>query len=168
MEPILDPEYWARRLKKATAERHNAIFICGKDRWEAIEAEHRKILQREIRPNDSILDVGCGWGRLLNLMPTHWKGQYLGIDLSPDFIALARQERPKYQFALGDASILLHAMDQTQLCAQFDVAVLISIRPMIKRNLGSAYWDVLESRIQKMAKRILYLEYDEFQPQQAE
>lgn len=152
-ECISDVRYWRRRLREAR-ELHHAIFRCPADRWERIAEKHREILARLIQPRDSILDAGCGWGRLLDLLPPTWDGRYLGVDLSPDFVRMAQELHPRREFVVTD----LRRLDVPDT---FDVAVLISMRPMIRRNLGDEAWAEVESRLRDRVSRILYLEYDE-------
>lgn len=159
MEPILDTEYWKNRLLQAQGGHlHHAVFRCSKDRWERIEVAHRTILAELIGRGESILDAGCGWGRLLDLLPPNWKGRYLGVDLSPDFIALARRNYPhhKYDFKTGDLRSLPYLSSK-----EMDWGVLISIRPMVLRNLGYEVWEAMEVELSRVCKKLLFLEYDE-------
>lgn len=154
-EPILSPKYWRDRLAvQGRDERHRSIFITPKENWDAIATRHRELLADLIKPNESVLDAGCGWGRLLELMPNDWRGDYLGVDLSPDLIDLARKENPTHSFIVADLR-KIPAHSQT-----FNVAVLISIRPMIKRNLSEDFWNEVETELRRVAKRLLFLEYD--------
>ena len=156
-ELIQSPSYWRRRLQQAPPDQlHHAIFKCGLDQWRRIEEKHREILSTVLRSSDSVLDCGCGWGRLLNLMPDWWQGDYLGVDLSPDFVHLARVERPGVEFAVGN----LAEYPLTLEPQSFDWAVLISIRPMIKRHLGEEKWSEMERAVRQAARKLLYLEYD--------
>lgn len=152
-EPVNDPVYWQTRLATAQ-ERHHAIFRCHLDRWLEIEAKHKKILADVVWNTASVLDAGCAWGRLLDLMPKTWTGDYLGVDLSPDFIDLARKEHSNKMFRVGDLR-MIPACSNT-----YDIAVLISIRPMIKRNLGEDEWMKMETELRRVARRLLFLEYD--------
>ena len=152
-EPILEPGYWARRLREAAVQ-HHAVFRCPLDRWQRIEDKHRAILARVVNSGDFILDAGCGWGRLLTLMPPTWFGAYVGIDLSPAFIQLARTLHPLRRFEVGDLRTLLPMQ-------AFDLGVLISIRPMVIRNCGQETWDQMNDSLRSCCKRLLFLEYDE-------
>lgn len=154
-QPISDPEYWRQRLINAK-EMHQAVFLCSHAKWEAIAQSHREILRELIKPTDSILDCGCGWGRLLDMLPAEWNGDYLGVDLSPDFIELAKRTYPGRPFLQGDLREPL-----PRIYHQYDWAVLISVRPMVQRNLGGEVWDVMEQRIKQVARQMLFLEYDE-------
>lgn len=155
-EDILNAAYWKKRLETAT-DRHQAIFRCDLARWRRIEDKHRQILARTIGNIDSILDAGCGWGRLLDLMPKQWYGSYIGIDISPDFIDIARKTYPTRVFKQGDIA------DPKRFATRirYDWAICISMRPMIRRNLGDEYWDTVQANLLTLTNRILFLEYDE-------
>lgn len=166
-EPIFDPSYWKKRLQDAPdTNPHHAIMICDIDRWKKAEEIHRKILKSHINPNDNILDVGCAWGRLLHLMPTTWRGDYLGIDLSPEFIAKAKDEHPDCDFAVRNVLEIEKELkaQSTQLGIarpRFDWAICVSIRDMVITNLGEAAWNYMLVEIKKVAEQVLILEYTE-------
>ena len=77
----------------------------GEKTW-AIELRHRKMLEvlADDRHNHvSILDVGCGYGALAQLLEKEYpKITYTGIDLVPEMIAAARINHPEQQFINGD------------------------------------------------------------------
>lgn len=156
-EPINDPLYWKQRLATAM-ERHHSIFRCDKERWLRIEDKHREILAKTLHPEWSVLDAGCGYGRLLNLMPADWRGYYAGVDLSPDFVDLARKEHPRREFRVADLRQI------PWVSGTFDLAVLISIRPMVRRNLGDDEWEKMERELRRVSNQLLFLEYDENDP----
>lgn len=165
-EPILSTDYWRRRLEAAQAAGvlHHSVFRCPLERWQRIEARHRDILARLIGPTDSVLDAGCGYGRLLDLMPPSWGGCYLGVDLSPDLIREAQFRWAGYQnhemalFYQGDLRDLSPIVDVS--LARFAWAILISVRPMVIRNCGEEVWQQMEAELRRVAKKLLYLEYD--------
>lgn len=154
-EPILDPAYWRTRLKESNQE-HHAIFLCSIEHWKAVETTHRSVLQEVIRPEESVIDVGCGWGRLLSLMPGEWYGEYQGVDLSPDFIAMAEENYPSREFMCMDARKLTRKL----IPQKFDWAVLISMEHMFRTNLDSLAWIELRNVIKSVARKLLVLEYD--------
>lgn len=158
-EAIYDPEYWARRIREAPSRSpHQAIYLCTNREWEAIEKKHRDILARHIKAGDSILDCGCAWGRLLQLLPRGWKGRYLGVDLCPEFIERARRESfEAAEFLCGDLRTRLKPLPAEP---RFDWAVMLSIRPMIRRYKGEDAWREIEAEVRRVADKILYLEYD--------
>src|SRR5258708_1440932 len=101
---LSDPLFWKQRLEEAPTNcLHYAVYKCRPHKWNAIGEAHRKILAELIQSNDSILDVGCGYGHLVGLLPMPWTGQYLGIDISPDLIEIAKKHWPKQSFIVGDA-----------------------------------------------------------------
>lgn len=160
-QPVLDPDYWKARLRKAPADApHHAVYICNTAQWERIAAKHREILKRHVKPDDLVLDCGCGYGRLLGLMPEDWKGFYIGFDLSPDFIDIAMdfyRRRDRVCFCCAD----LRSIPEAIATHAFDLAVSVSVRGMIRREIGDAAWQQMEANIRRVAKRLLILEYDE-------
>lgn len=158
IRPILDPSYWTMRLARANKSNrpHEAVFRCSEFTWRAIEDRHRQILEENISPTDSILDAGCGWGRLLTLLPQTWNGQYVGIDICPAFVDLANRLNPEKTFIVGDLSDIILNRNQ-----DFDWAIMISIRPMIIRELGEIYWRQVEHNLRFQARKLLFLEYKE-------
>ena len=148
---IFDPNYWEERRKEIQYP-HQAIFRCTLPHWRDIEKTHKKILSQTIGAIDSILDVGCAWGRLLELLPKTWKGRYLGIDLCPGFISMAQGRHPSREFIAGD----IRSLDFPDV---FDWAVLISIKQMVLGNEGEEAWEKIRQKLQSKADKILYLEY---------
>src|SRR5258708_29869161 len=60
-------------------------------------------LQAIIPPGKRVLELGCGTGAILeSLKPSYG----LGIDLSPEMVAFARQKRPTLNFEAGEISNL--------------------------------------------------------------
>jgi SAM-dependent methyltransferase len=156
-EPIFDPSYWCRRLDHAR-ELHHAVFRCPLPVWQRIEDHHRSILRDLVADGESVLDAGCGYGRLLSLMPSSWYGDYLGVDLSPDLVAQAQKTYPVRKFGVRDLRTLLPPGPDSMT---FDWCVMISIRPMVRRNAGEAVWDDIFGRLRPWCERFLFLEYDE-------
>jgi SAM-dependent methyltransferase len=62
----------------------------------------------------SLLDVGCGFGDLCGFLRRKgWKGKYLGVDLVPDLIQVARnQNYANSEFVVSDASVNLQSLGQ--------------------------------------------------------
>lgn len=153
MEDVINPEYWS--VRNTTEKGHRRIYKCDPAYWEKVENVHREILKEEVKQDDSILDIGCGWGRLLTLLPEGWEGAYLGIDLCREFVQEARRNNPGRPFIVGDAIDVM-----TSYTYVYDVAVLISIIPMLVRNVGTDYADKLLESVRRRAKKVLLLEYD--------
>jgi hypothetical protein len=101
-------------------------------------------------------------------MPRDWQGYYHGVDLSPDFIKMALPRVRKTPPARSFECIDLLKLDTAVAPNTFDWAILVSIRPMVLRNLGEDVWQQMESQVRRVAAKILYLEYDENDPGKVE
>ena len=150
--PVEDPAFWKERLEKSKKTKlHYSVYICNPIMWSEAEEKHRRILKEKVGPTTSVLDVGCGYGRLIDLMPEDWRGAYMGLDVSPDFLQIARANHPNHTF------ILTNVMDFNPI-AKYDIGVLVSVRPMIKRNCGEEYWNQMEAKLMTLANELIYLE----------
>ncbi len=159
-EPVCDPAYWRERLGKCGGELHRAIFNGSIDQFDPFNKEHQRILRKDLRPEDRVLDVGCGYGRLLGLMPGHWQGEYRGIDISDEMLTIARMSYtslyPRCQFFWHDVRY------STPTVMHFDVALVSSVRPMVIRHMGQEVWDQMERNIRAVSDRIIYMGYGEY------
>jgi hypothetical protein len=159
-KPILDPQFWKHRLScSGEDQRYHAVYRCPPEEWTKIEDRHREILAKHIKPEDHVLDAGCGWGRLVDLFPPTWDGYYLGIDLSPDFIDIGRKERgsENVMFVTGEFKTLLPSFNENR----FDWAVCVSIKKMVRDNLGDKVWNEIEEELTRVARKVLILEYSD-------
>jgi len=84
-------------------------------------------LQAIIPPGRRVLELGCGTGAILEgLQPSYG----LGIDLSPEMIAVARQKRPTLRFEVGD-------IEHLSLQETFDYIVMVDIVEHLSSLEGS-------------------------------
>ncbi len=158
--PIFDPVFWAERLKDAEerGQIHYAVFATNDVTFDEVAKHHKMILERLIHPTDSVIDVACGYGRLLSLMPATWTGDYIGVDLADVFITKARADYPDKQFILGDVRNLESVINQRS--EPFDWAVCVGFKQMLMGHSHSAGWNLVETQLRLLSKRILVLEYD--------
>ena len=158
-EPVCDPAYWRERLARCGGELHRAIFNGSITQFDPFNQEHQRTLRNALQPNDKVLDVGCGYGRLLGLMPSRWQGEYLGVDISDEMLAVARlmygSLHPRCQFEWMDLRCSIPN-------DHFDIAIVCSVRPMIIRHQSQAMWDMMERYIRAVSDRVLYLTYGEY------
>ena len=92
-----------------------------------------------LQKNQDILVLGCGNGRLLELLK-EYQPNYLGVDFSQRLIEQAKQKWPDYNFQIGDA------LDLSFLNQKFDIVFLIAtlhhipsqkLREKVLRNIYS-------------------------------
>ena len=79
-------------------------------------------LVKGINSGDSVLDIGCGNGRLLEALQDK-QVNYLGIDSSAKLIELARVKYPNMKFAVGDV-LELSQIPEINFNYVFCIAVL--------------------------------------------
>lgn len=71
--------------------------------------------------NTSVLDVGCGFGDFYGfLKKKKFNGDYLGVDINPQFIEIAEKKFPKINFEVRD-------IQKNKLEKKFDWVVAIGI-----------------------------------------
>jgi SAM-dependent methyltransferase len=84
-------------------------------------------LQAIIPPGKRVLELGCGTGAILDsLKPSYG----LGIDLSPEMVAVARQKRPHLRFEVGD-------VEHLSLSDSFDYVVMVDLVEHLSSLSGS-------------------------------
>lgn len=147
-----DPAFWKERLRRAKerGEIQMSVYESSAYEMERFDEAHKRIIGKTIKLGDKVLDAGCGYGRA-----TQWftKDQYIGIDLSPDFISEAKERNPGYKFIVGG----LKKMPFGDL--EFEYAVCLSVRHMIIYYLGEPEWNDMLKELKRVAKYILFLEY---------
>jgi 2-polyprenyl-3-methyl-5-hydroxy-6-metoxy-1,4-benzoquinol methylase len=76
-----------------------------------------------LTPNDYLIDVGCGSGRLAKPLAEYLNGKYLGIDVVPDLIAYARKVAPRtdWRFEVAEGLKIPEADEQADVVCFFSV-----------------------------------------------
>ncbi|MCX6798086.1 MAG: class I SAM-dependent methyltransferase [Candidatus Falkowbacteria bacterium] len=87
-------------LKIVKANYQDIADVFNTTRKKEIWPEIKKLAQ-EIKAGDRILDVGCGNGRLLEVLKDK-QIEYLGVDQSESLIDLAQTNYPGFRFKLGN------------------------------------------------------------------
>jgi len=149
-KPVMNPEFWKRRLDTSTELRYS-VFNCPDPDWQIINQHHYSMLTKHIDiKNDKVLEAGCAFGRWSPLFVN-----YTGIDISPDFISLAKQNYPlhKENFICGDLRKIPYENNS------FDWCFTISTKGMIIREINQETWDHIESELKRVSKKVLILEY---------
>jgi ubiquinone/menaquinone biosynthesis C-methylase UbiE len=152
-KPIDKAQFWADRIEVASKSReHYSVYITSQGDWDNINKTHEEIIAQEIPENSKVLDAGCGYGR----MSEHFFPQnYTGVDFSIDFVRMAMKKYPEYRF------IQANLKDLPFSDKEFDVAMCVSIKRMVRDNLGDAEWDLMLNELKRVAKKVLILEYED-------
>ena len=74
----------------------------------------------EVKEGNSVLDVGCGNGRLLEALKDK-KINYLGIDNSENLITLAQKNYPDNKFLIGNI------LDLDELKEKYDLVISVAV-----------------------------------------
>jgi ubiquinone/menaquinone biosynthesis C-methylase UbiE len=148
-KPIDKLDFWKDRIERADKSReHYSVYITRDDDWKYIWETHKEIIAREV--SGRVLDAGCGYGRMSELIE-----KYVGVDFSPDFIAKAQKKYPEKTFIQSNLKKLPFKKNE------FDWAICVSIRAMVKNNLGDPEWEAMEKELLRVARKVLILEYEE-------
>ncbi len=154
MEDILNPLYWKERYDARDKEIHRSIFHGSLPQFNEVVEQNRKDLSGIVGNNDFILDVGCGWGRVLEVLPKHWEGDYLGIDFSPELIDEARSRYPTRKFICHD----LRKLDDLEFPNDyFDLAIAVWMESMFEMYELKPVWASIEIELYRIAKRVVKL-----------
>ena len=78
----------------------NSLFIPGRKQ----NVRYNIIKDIGITANDSVLDIGCGFGDLFTFLQQtiSYKGKYTGFDITPEFIDVSKGRFPKTDFRIFD------------------------------------------------------------------
>jgi SAM-dependent methyltransferase len=97
------PEAWDERARAGGPD--HMVADCGSS--ESHERRLRAVLRLPLEPGNSVLELGCGTGRLADLLPDGVA--YEGVDWSAAVIDEARARRPSLHFRVGGVGDLADA-----------------------------------------------------------
>jgi tRNA (uracil-5-)-methyltransferase TRM9 len=95
----MDKDYAKYLLEKTRRDYDLIAEDFSKTRWKVWP--EFSIFKKYVEESDSILDVGCGNGRLLELFKEK-KIEYLGVDISKKLIGIAKRKYPQDEFLVAD------------------------------------------------------------------
>lgn len=125
-QPIFDAAGQAYQQARAA---HWDAIACKRDQWQGMGKWYHQRLQEiyrfHVTPNQNILELGCGDGRLLAALQP---ARGIGVDFSEEMLRRAKQAYPHLEFLQADAH------DLSQLSETFDVIIL--------SDLVNDLWDV--------------------------
>lgn len=119
-------EETARKLLDMTAESYRKISQPFSDTRNRVWTDC-KAFDRIVKAGSRVLDAGCGNGKLVPWLADKHLATYVGVDLNPHFIGIAKERyaQEKYHFFEGD----LLALDRHPSLSSsvFDVALCIAV-----------------------------------------
>ena len=80
-------ECYQKRIREYGAADHRSLFYSDDGLYRRRIESAAKLIAPHIAPEDSVLDVGCGDGNLVPLLPPC---AYTGLDVVPEFVERAR------------------------------------------------------------------------------
>jgi SAM-dependent methyltransferase len=153
-----DSAYWLERMIEAriTGNEHQAVYHTDKKTWNTIQKEQEAILKRFIPKGSIVIDVGCGAGYLVDIMPEGVR--YVGVDLNPHLIAWAQRRheiRTWASFFVADAKDLDEYEDES-----FDWSVSRSVVGCCGVYAGYDVAEKIHAETVRVGKRSLFLGYN--------
>jgi SAM-dependent methyltransferase len=109
---------------KQRFERDEALKAAVGGEFNAFGIVEREVLiQFGLEPDDYVVDVGCGSGRLAKPLSEFLEGRYLGIDVVPDLVDFARElvGRPDWRFEVTEGIAIPEADCRADMVAFFSV-----------------------------------------------
>ena len=156
---VMDRNFWKGRLSEVTdrKEIHRAVYKgVTLAQWWKIQECNQLILMTLVTPKEDgspyrVLDCGCGYGALLDILPAFV--DYTGVDISPDLLEVAKELNPNEKFIQGD---LKHLQFGDQV---FDLCIARSMEGMILENVGKHSWFLMQREMLRVSPLLLLLNY---------
>jgi len=111
--------YWAHARDLEQAQEHKLEMIC------------RKL---ELRPGETLLDIGCGWGGLARFAAERFGARVTGVTISKEQLAVAEQR------CLG-LPVTLRLQDYRSLQGRFDKIVSVGMFEHVGLKNYATYFD---------------------------
>ena len=116
-----------RRFVKTLRRDHDldtAMKVAIGGEFDAMGIIEREILiQYGLQPNDYVIDVGCGSGRLAKPLSEYLRGPYLGTDVVPDLVEYAREivGRSDWRFEVVEGLAIPETEDRADIVCFYSV-----------------------------------------------
>ncbi len=128
-------------------------YSCGyfKDTTDLNKAQEQKLdlscKKLQLKPGDKVLDIGCGWGGLSKWMAEHYKCEVLGITISKEQVAYAKN------WTKG-LPVKIELLDYRDVTGTFDKIVSVG---MFEHVGYKNYREIMEVVKKHLAKDGLFL-----------
>ncbi len=104
MSYINIPNFWRDRiLKFGGGDVHKILYDVTKQEWDVIQNLTKKIVVENLREGEILLDVGCGYGAVCEVLEPEVK--YLGVDIDQDMLELACKRNPNREFLKANVAV---------------------------------------------------------------
>lgn len=94
----------------------------------------------DLKPNQRVLDIGCGWGGFANYAATKYGAQVVGLTVSKEQASLA-QERCK------GLPVDIRVQDYRDICEQFDHIVSVGMFEHVGAKNYDTYMEVVKNSL---------------------
>ena len=152
--PVMDKEFWKERLFDAIShgkDLHQVIYNTDYAVWRGVQERTKEIFHGVINNGTKVLDAGCGYGSAYEVICGTY---YVGIDISPELIRIAKTRHPHADFRVGNLTSLPEFEN-----GYFDVCICRSLRGMILSNVGVVEWNRIEKELKRVSKKVYLIEY---------
>ncbi len=124
-----------------------AVFAADDDSLhDAQLRKYRRILEQlDVRPGQTVLEVGCGWGGFAEVAAVEYGCKVLGITLSPSQLAFARERAQRGGFAAAADFALC---DYRDVRGQYDHVVSIEMIEAV----GERFWPTYFAQLAALLK----------------
>jgi len=152
MSNIENPYYWLEKMIEAriTGQLHRAIYWTSNANWDVIQKSHRNYFYQLLTAEHKVLDVGCGYGALIECIPS--EVDYTGIDLNPYLVAWGSRRYETNRLFVGDGKNLSQFQDKT-----FDYTISRSVVGGLSEDCGFEYVDLLKEEMKRVSHKTIYL-----------
>ncbi len=113
--------YWAKANSLAEAQQAKIDLIC------------RKL---DLKPGQTVLDIGCGWGGLAEHLARHYQVKVVGVTVSQEQQAFAQQK-------LSDLPVDIRLADYRSLTGRFDRIVSVGMFEHVGAKNHRTYFETV-------------------------
>lgn len=180
-KPVEDPAFWHDRVLGAWSKSgalHEIIWDIRYEAWAHAQDATAALLKQHVRPGQSVIDAGCGYGALIDCLGIAGligSVDYLGLDVSPDLIEIGRkryadkEKFPKTELRVGNLrhlpvhiwGIELPLPNAGSVWYPRNWALCRSVENMIIGQRGQQAWEEMLHQMRGVTERVLIMEYPE-------
>jgi len=137
-----------------------AAGMNGSDYIETGNLQKDILLYYGLKPNMSIIDFGCGSGRLAHALPADYNLSYLGIDVIEELLVYARKKSPQnYKFKIHNKLLTIPV-----LAEKADIICAFELFPLLLHEEIYIYLEDMKRALKTGGKAIFsFLEFGNHQ-----